>query len=177
MGLDPNESKTEVNRSSALSPEMMAFITASISTAVAEAVKATRLTKEDLRELRETRTEDQIAKDKARIKREARETMTSKADEAAARKETEERQSHCTHKHKNGSEALCLVHNFPDRHPRGLCPLNHCWVHPAEWRFPADPEQADALAKFYSTEARSGAYVHPAHRDYDRVRQLEAMQS
>jgi Sec-independent protein translocase protein TatA len=98
--------------------------------------------------------------------REERESLKSKEDEAEVRRQTAERQKNCPHSDKSGRDALCLTHNWPDRLPRGICPLCHALIHPREWRI------GTALSH---PERKDHAYIVDEHPLYHRVRSLESM--
>lgn len=171
------------NRSSALSPEMLANINTATQKAVQEAVSATvaavmasmaplmrdmALTPEKLHELTQPRlTETQIkdeAKARARVLREERESLKSKADEEEIRRITQARRAACPHVDKNGRSSINLVHNQPDHQPRGICVVCHDWIHPREWRIGAPNEQ----------NPKGVAYLVDPHKDYRTVLQLES---
>ena len=131
--------ENENNRSSALTPELIAVINASISAAVKEAisgvggmiadtVKATALTPAMLREA----NRPYVDPDKER--RAIREKLKFKADEVLQEQAKREFREKCSHKYKTGLAAVAVVRNFPDRNPRGICMLCHEWFHPKEWR-------------------------------------------
>jgi hypothetical protein len=173
--------ETETNRSSALSPEMLAVINASISSAVKEVfaalkpqLEAMALTPEKLRQANEKPIDP---KERARVLREERESAKSKADEEETRKLTRQRQDACLHQDANGRSAICLVHNFLDHQPRGICPKCNDLIHPKEWRIAASEEQAHKLTppnSPASDQPRGMAYIVPAHRDYRTVLSLES---
>jgi hypothetical protein len=153
-----------------LNPEAQGSINAMVSAAVREAVasvfqgltpvlKEMALTPEKIREA------NKPYEDPLKIARELRETQNSKAQEEEIRRLTAERQRNCMHMDKNGKTALCLIHNFPDRQPRGICPLCHDIVHPKMWVIDA-PD---------SKTGKSNARIVEAHRDYRQVLLLESM--
>lgn len=162
------------NRSSALPPEVVALVNTSIASAVAEAVKAAMasqavqtaellkavaLTPERLQELKKP-YEDPESK-----ARKIREQIKFHADEKQRDADDRARKALCRHRDKNEKIAVCLVHNFPDRQPRGICPICQDLIHPREWRIEA-PTEAEPLGH---------AVIVPEHKDYLLVRQVEAM--
>lgn len=168
-----------LNRSSALSPEIMATINASTSAAVKEAVSAVfaslapmlkdmAITPEKIREANKPYV------DPAKIARELRESLKSKADEEEQRRLDRARRDACTHLDKNGRTAICLIHNYPDHQPRGICPICQDLIHPKEWRIAPTEEMAIELARLSGEPPKGRAYIVPAHRDYRTVMQLES---
>lgn len=151
------------NRSTALTPELLAVINASISAAVkeamagvgtiAEAIKATAITPEQLREA----NKPYVDPDKER--RRVREKMKFKADELQQEKDKREFRDKCSHKYKTGLAAVAVVRNFPDRNPRGICMLCHEWFHPKEWRIDNPTE----------TEPNGTAHIVDMHPKYQLV--------
>ncbi|HXA78724.1 MAG TPA: hypothetical protein VNV41_16435 [Candidatus Acidoferrales bacterium] len=162
--------KNEAPLATTLSPELMAAMNAQTSAAVAEAVKGIfaglapvlkdlQMTPEKLAALKAPYV------DPAVVARELRETANSKAQEDEIRKMTKARQASCLHIDKNGKTAICLIHNFPDRQPRGICPLCHDIIHPRQWVIDApDPKTGKAQS-----------HIEPAHKDYRTVEQLESV--
>lgn len=102
--------------------------------------------------------------DPAKIARELRESLKSRADEEEIRKQDAARKANCPHLDQNGRSSLRLVHNQLDHQPRGLCVLCGDWVHPREWRIGPPTEK----------EPKGHAYLVPAHKDYKTVQILES---
>lgn len=149
----------------ALTPDMQAFINASIQAAVsgvftqiAPVLQSIALTPEKLQAAMKP------YEDPAKVARELRERQQMKEQDAEARRNTALRQKNCPHQDKNGNWAIDLVHNFPDHQPRGVCPLCHVWIHPQEWRIEA-PDAANP---------KGHAKIVPEHPLYQVVRLLEA---
>lgn len=178
---NPNDQAPRENRSSAPTPEVLAertsaasaeiqaLVGASVKAAVNEAVsgvfaqlgpllKEMQITPEKLREA------NKPYKDPAAIARELREMMIWKEDEAEARRLVEERQNACPHLDSNGRSSVQLVHNFPDRQPRGICAKCHAYIHPREWRIGAPDAK----------HPRGVPFLIEPHRSYQVVMQLEA---
>jgi len=164
----PNEH--DANRSSALSPEALAMINTATAQAVQAAVKSVfenlgpvlkdmAITPEKLREA------NKPYEDPAKIAREMRESLKSKADEAEIQKMNNARKAACPHLDKNGRSAICLVHNQPDHQARGVCVVCGDWIHPKEWRIGVPDEK----------NPRGRAYLVEPHKDYRIVLQLESM--
>jgi hypothetical protein len=162
-------SEHDNNRSSALSPEALAAINTATAKAVQEAVSAVfaslgpvlkdmAITPEKLREA------NKPYEDPAKLARELRESLKSKADEAEIQRITLARRAACPHVDKNGRSSINLVHNQPDHQPRGICVVCHDWIHPREWRIGAPDEQ----------NPRGKAYLVEPHKDYRIVLQLES---
>jgi F0F1-type ATP synthase epsilon subunit len=163
----------DINRSSALSPEMLGMINTMTSTAVSEAVKAVfaglvpvlqdmALTPEKIQALKAPPIDPAAI---AKAKREERENLKSKADEEAARRAERARKDACPHIDKNGRPAICLAHNQPDHQPRGICVVCGDWITPREWRI-GPPDEQHPNGKPYLVEP---------HKDYRIVMQLESM--
>jgi len=165
------------NRSFAPSPEALGAQTAMaaadvkglVAAAVKEAVagvfsqlgpllESMAITPEKLREA------NKPYKDPAVIARELREMLIWKEDEAEARRQTEERQNACPHIDNNGRSSVQLVHNFPDRQPRGICAKCHAYIHPREWRIGAPDAK----------HPRGVPFLVEPHRHYQIVMQLES---
>ena len=105
--------------------------------------------------------------DPATIAREIRERQHMKEQDAENRLKIEARQKNCSHKDGNEKWSLSLVHNFPDRNPRGVCPICNIFIHPAEWRIaaPGDP-------RYHAR--KDHCYIEPEHPLYGIVRGLES---
>jgi hypothetical protein len=76
-----------------------------------------------------------------------------------------ERQNACAHKDKNQRWAICLQHNFPDRAPRGICPLCELYIQPRHWDFKAPDEK----------HPEGEPFIVPEHPLYHVVKELESM--
>lgn len=164
MAHDPDN-----NRSSALSPEILAIVHSAVASSVSEAVKSVfenmvpvfkdmAITPEKLREA------NRPYEDPAKTAREARESQKSKEDEAEIAKMTAQRRANCPHLDKNGRTSICLVHNQPDHQPRGVCVICGDWIYPKEWRIAASDEK----------NPRGRAYLVEPHKDYKMVLLLES---
>lgn len=115
--------------------------------------------------------------------RKKRETAEWKRQIDASQAEDRARKNACFHKDKNGRTSICLVHNHPDRQPRGVCVICSDWIHPAEWRIASSEEEALRLAGGNQKRVRAEyvggprrAYLVDAHKNYDQVLGLESMQ-
>jgi hypothetical protein len=161
-----NEQQKHDTPAELLTPAAQAYVNMQTAAAVREAIaglvpvlKELQLTPEKLNALKQPYQDPAIAA------RELRETKNSKRQEEEIRQQTAARQANCLHQDKNGKTALCLVHNFPDRQPRGVCPLCHDIINPKEWVIDSpDPVTGE-----------SKAHIREAHKDYRTVLQLEAM--
>jgi hypothetical protein len=159
----------ELNRSSALSPDQMALVNGMISAAVKEAVggvfgqlgpilKDLALTPEKIQAMEDARRAPTKEQEdfKKRMEREKREFSEQDAE---TRAKIRAMQDSCPHRDENDKEAICLVHNYPDRQVRGICPI--CWslIEPRHWAIEApDPKTG-----------KTKPILIPAHRDYARV--------
>jgi len=171
---------TPIN-SSSMSPEVQAIVNSTVAAAVKEAVSGVfanlapllrdmAITPEKLREA------NRPYEDPEKIKRELRESLKSKKDEAELRRMDAERKANCPHLDRNGRTAINLCHNHCDHQPRGVCVLCSDWIHPKEWRIAASEEQAAQLAISHSEQHLKGcAYVVAAHKNYPTVMALESM--
>jgi hypothetical protein len=163
----------DANRSSALTPDMLALINSQTQVAVQEAMKGalamlapmvaaikdSALTPEKMAELKRPYVDPNVAA------RELRETQNSKEQEAELQKQIAWRKAHCPHKDKNGNDSICPVHNQLDHQPRGICMLCHDWIHPREWVIDApDPNTG-----------KTKSHIREAHKDYARVLQIVSM--
>jgi hypothetical protein len=139
----------ENNRSSALTPEILAMITAATSAAVKEAlagshehnlemIKELALTPEKLREATKP------YKDPTTENREKREKIKFRQEEADNQKQMRLTRENCPHTYKQGGLALGIIRNYMDRQPRGICMLCHELFHPREWRIDAPTEEMPA---------------------------------
>lgn len=135
------------NRSSAFTAEQLAMLNTILSQGIKEAMQAiapvlrdVALTPDKIRLMEEERRkltpEQQQAADRSKRERERdREQMMADAQRAQAIKDS------CPHQDDKGMEALCLVHNYPDRQPRGICPKCHSIIEPKHWEIDApDPQ-------------------------------------
>ena len=177
----PADNETQ-NRSSALTPEQLAAQNAAMTAAVREAVasvmvgllpalKEMAITPEKLREANKPYV------DPAKVLREQRESLKSKADEAEQRRLDRSRRDACLHQDANGRDALCLIHNYPDHQPRAICPICQDVIHPKEWRIASSAEEAIKLTPpglGPVDQPKGHAYIALAHRDYRRVMALES---
>jgi hypothetical protein len=157
------------NRSSAPTPEQLGAMNVAIAAAVREAVsgvfaqlgpvlKDMAITPEKLREA------NKPYQDPAKIARELREGLRTKAEEAEMRRLERERKDNCMHIDANGRSTIQLVHNYPDRQTRGICAHCQDYIHPKEWRIgPPTPE-----------EPRGHAYMVEPHKNYSSVKILES---
>jgi len=103
-------------------------------------------------------------KDPAVIARELREMMIWKEDEAEQRRLTRARQDACLHQDANGRSSISLIHNFPDRQPRGVCMKCHDYIHPREWRIGAPDAK----------HPRGVPFLVEPHKNYAVVMALES---
>ena len=175
-----NEKEQSTRQEPAQTPEQAAQTNAAIALAVQEAVKSVfanlapvlkdmAMTPEKIREA------NRPYEDPAKIARELRESLKSKADEEENRKLDRARKDACPHLDKNGRSAICVVHNHQDHQPRGICVVCTDWIHPKEWRYAATPELALALVKGDKDRVKGRAYVTDPHPSYRIVMQLDSM--
>jgi hypothetical protein len=157
------------NRSSAMTPETLAVVNSAVASAVGEIMKgllptfqAMALTPEKIAALREPPVDP---KARARLLREERENLNSKEQEAETQAIIKFQKDHCTHKDKNEKDSICLIRNYHDRQPRGVCMLCNDLIHPREWRIGAPDDRG-----------KTQATIVPAHKDYDRVLRINSMQ-
>ena len=127
--------------------------------ALREMVPALALTPEKLREALKP------YEDPAMVAREKRSRDQNRRQFIEDMKATAARQASCSHKDKNQRWAITLTHNFPDRMPRGLCPLCHLYIQPKHWEFRAPTDQ------FPDGEP----YIIDQHPMYHVVLELESM--
>jgi hypothetical protein len=110
-----------------------------------------------------------------RVKRTEREKKEWEGAIAEQQRVDRQLKEACLHTDANGKTSLCLVHNFPDHNPRGVCPQCNDWIHPMEWRIASSDEEAARLAKLYGTRVQPGhAYLVPEHKNYGMVRFLQS---
>jgi hypothetical protein len=157
------------NRSTAMTPELIAMVNASTSAAVKEAVagmaaimaqtiKDLAITPEKLREA----NRPYVDPDKQR--REVREKMKFREDEAQNETEKRRQKDNCRHFYPNNLCAVSVIRNFFDRQPRGVCMLCHDWLNPREWVIDAPTDEFP----------RGKQHIIDAHKDYKLV--LQAIQ-
>jgi hypothetical protein len=156
--------ENENNRSTAMTPEMVALVTAATASAVKEAIAGMAgMMEHTVRELALTpekiREANKPYKDPAVELREIREKIKFKKEEIQNEKNKRIMREKCTHKYKNGIAAVAVVRNFPDRQPRGICMLCHDWFFPREWRIGMPTE----------AEPDGTALVVDAHPKYQLV--------
>jgi hypothetical protein len=153
-----------------ISPEAQAYVTASISAAIKEAVsgvfaslgpilKDMALTPEKLRDATKPYVDPDV------VARNKRETEKSKADEKELRAMDAARKAACPHLDKSGRTSINLVHNFPDRQPRGICVICQDLIHPQMWVVDAPDAE----------NPKGRAHLVDAHKDYRQVQILESM--
>ena len=155
--------ENENNRSSAMTPEIIATINAAVSTGVKDAISGLF---EHLGPL--LRDMNKPYKDPDVERRALRDKLKFKQDEIEGEKAKRLLRDSCSHRDKNGRVAIGVVRNFPDRHPRGIC--THCqeWFYPREYRFDNPTED-----KPYGTPHIVDA--HPQYQlVYDAIAQQES---
>lgn len=151
----------ENNRSSALTPELIAMINASTTAAVKEAVTGIFATLGPLlKDMAVTPEKLQAGmrpyKDPAVERREIREKLKFREDEVDNEKEKKRQRANCRHFYANNLCAVAVVRNFFDRQPRGVCMLCQDWLNPKEWVIDAPSEEYP----------RGKAHIVDAHKDY-----------
>ena len=122
-------------------PAEQAYINSSISAAVKEAIMAmapilqsVAMTPEKMLEMERLRRAP--GEDEVRAKqREARERKLMKEDLQEAERNKKWIQDNCPgpHKDKNGKWSISIIHNYPDRMPRGVCTHCHLFIEPTHW--------------------------------------------
>jgi hypothetical protein len=159
------------NRSAALTPEQLALINTTTSALVKETM-ATMLRDvigPILREVALTPEKLQALKapyiNESALAREKRESKQTREQELENIKTRQQMQANCLHMDKQGKSAICLIHNYPDRQARGICPLCNDIIHPREWVIGA-PDPNTGVTK---------PFLRPAHKDYKTVLSLESM--
>jgi hypothetical protein len=172
------QNKSEIPPTPAANAERNAEIAAAVKEAVAgvmaalaPALQAANNNDALISALREV---NKPYKDPKQEARELRESLKWKEDEKENRRLTEERQSNCPHLDKNGRTSICLVHNHPDRNPRGICVICHSWINPKEWRIASTPEIALQMVGGNKDRVKGCAYLVDEHPQYKMVRLLES---
>lgn len=190
--MNDESTKSQAERNTSWSPEQMAMVNAMIQGAVTEVFKQMAPVFKDMALTPEKMLEMEQARQKASPEYEARQKLDArlkrerdefKRQDAEARHTTEEMKKNCRHVDSNGRTSICLVHNHPDRQPRGVCPVCNDWIHPAEWRIASDEAEALKLTggdrERVREEYRGGprrAYLVKAHKDYAIVLDLNTRQ-
>jgi len=164
-----NEVQAVKAPSAVIGAEAQGFINASISAAVREAVAGVfaslgPILKDMTMTPEKIRAANTPYRDPAIEARNKRETEKSKADEKELRAMEAARKAACPHLDQNQRSSIRLVHNYPDRQPRGICPICHDLIHPREWRIDAPDAE----------NPKGRAVLYPAHKDYRAVEILEA---
>jgi hypothetical protein len=153
------------NRSTSMTPELIALVNASttaaikeamagMSTMMAQVIQEVALTPEKLREATKP------YKDPVEANRAIREKMRFRQEEIDSEKAKRLTRDNCPHKYKTGHGAIGVIRNFYDNQPRGLCMLCQDFFTPREWRIGAPTEE----------EPNGVAYIAPAHPQYQLVR-------
>ena len=159
----------ENNRSSAMTPELLAAVNAATTAAVKEAIagmsvimadtiKALAMTPEKMREANKPYV------DPAKERREIREKMKFREDEAQNEIEKRRQRENCRHFYPNNLCAVSVIRNFFDRNPRGVCMLCQDWLNPREWVIDAPTDEFP----------RGHARIAAEHKDYKLV--IQAIQ-
>jgi hypothetical protein len=165
-----SEQQTAVKTPTALiTPEAQAFVNASISAAIKEAVAGVFSSLGPiLKDMQMTPDKIRAANtpyiDPAKEARNKRETEKSKADEKELRAMDAARKAACPHMDQNQRSSIRLIHNYPDRQPRGICPICHDIIFPRHWEILA-PDAENPKGK---------AVLVDAHPHYRTVELLEA---
>jgi len=161
---DNNRDENHANRSTAPTPDVLASKLAENRALVQEVVtsifaqlgpyfKDMAITPEKLREGMRPYVDPNVER------RQIREKMKFKKEEADNAKEQRRQKDNCSHHYKNGLLAIALVNNFHDRQTRGICMKCHDWIHPREWRFDNPTEENP-----YGVQ-----HVVEAHKNYHLV--------
>src|SRR5712691_13097939 len=149
-----------------ITPGAQAFVSASISAAVKEAVSGVFASLGPiLKEMQMTPEKIRAANtpyvDPAVVARNKRETEKSKQDERELRAAEAARKAACPHLDQNSRPSVRLVHNFPDRAPRGICVICQDIIFPRHWEILA-PDAENPKGK---------AVLVDAHKNYATVLQ------
>jgi len=146
------------NRSTSVTPELLAVINASIAAAVQEAIKGTGAMVADA-----LRDANKPYVDETKKKRDLREKMKFKQEEIDNAKTQRMAKEACSHHYKNGLLAVALVNNFHDRQTRGICMRCHDWFHPREWRIENPTEEhPQGVAKIVDAHPKYNLVVEAA---------------
>jgi hypothetical protein len=139
----------------ALTPEMQAFVSASISEAVkglfaqmGPILQSIALTPEKLMQAEQLRR----APDPAKVVREAREKRLMREEQEENRQNLLRNQALCPHRYPTGATSINGVRNYPDRQPRGICVLCQKVFEPRRWVIGA-PDQDNPRGKAYIADA------------------------
>jgi hypothetical protein len=144
------------NRSTAMTPELMASVNAAINDGVRNAfAEAISQLAPLLRDINKPYV------DPAKQNRELREKMKFKQEEIEGEKAKRLTRDNCSHRDKNNRPSIGVVRNYPDRQPRGVCVQCQDWFYPREWRFDTPTE-----AEPYGTP-----HIVPAHPKYEIVKE------
>jgi hypothetical protein len=152
-----------------ITPEAQAFVSASISAAVKEAVSGVFASLGPILEKlaltpEKIRAANTPFVDPAKVARDKRETEKSKQDERELRAAEAARKAACPHLDQNSRPSVRLIHNFPDRQPRGICVVCQDLITPKMWVIDAPDAE----------NPKGRAYLQEAHKDYRIVALLEA---
>jgi hypothetical protein len=153
----------------AINPEIQAYMNASIGAAIKEAVAGVFASLGPiLKDMQMTPDKIRAANtpyiDPAKEARNKRETEKSKQDERELRAAEAARKAACPHLDQNSRPSVRLIHNFPDRAPRGICVICQDLITPQMWVIgPPDAENP-----------KGRAYLQDAHKDYRIVQILES---
>lgn len=128
---------------SALTPEMQAFISMSISEAVKSVfvqmtpvLASIALTPEKMAEAERLRR----APDAAVVAREMRERKLTQDEATENAQNLARRQNDCFHRYPSGLLSISLIRNYPDRQARGICMTCHKMFQPRRWEIGAPTE-------------------------------------
>jgi hypothetical protein len=157
------EHENQNNRSSALTPELLAVINASIASAVQEAIKGTGALMADA-----LRDANKPYVDPAKERRNLREKMKFKQEEIDNAKTQRLAKENCSHHYKNGLLSVALVNNFHDRQTRGICMRCHEWFYPREWRIELPTEEnPGGVAKIVDAHPKYFLVVEAANQQQE----------
>jgi hypothetical protein len=96
---------------------------------------------------------EQIARNRARAKREA---AQMKIQDEENRANLQAKQKTCSHLDQNSKEALQLNRNWPDRQPRAICARCNLLVFPKQYICPAPPMSLEDAVKYSVLLQREG---------------------
>jgi hypothetical protein len=129
--------ENENNRSTAMTPELIAQVNAAVGEGIKAAIQGlfTELAPL-LRDLNKPYVDPAIAA------RQLRDQMKFKKEEKEGEQNKRLTRERCPHRYAtNKLPSIGLVQNFPDKHVRGICMQCQDWIHPKEWQIGAPTKE------------------------------------
>lgn len=141
-----------------VNPESQGYVNATISATVKEIFASLAPILQQINSPERLAEAERLrrAPDPATIARNERERRLMAEELDESRRNKEARQEACSHRHGNGTWAVSLISNYPDRQQRAVCHICEKFFHPRQWQIGA-PDRENPRGKPY-IEAETEGY-------------------